>query len=235
MAIIKKGAASTKIAEGKIIVGNASGVGAAVTPSGDVSITAAGAFTLAAASTSVAGKVQLVDSYSSTSQSLALTQKGANDMYTAVMSSIGGNKTTHRVADLTALGVLEGVKVGDFALVTDDGDGNWALYIADTVNGSGVVQTKTKLADYNGLANSIPRPLIYSESVEVDVNTIVLANKPVGGVILNFATVRNIADGVATDVPVVIDGTDATGKTFTLQPDVSGDFDNLNVTVQYFC
>ena len=39
--------------------------------------------------------------------------------------------------------------------------------------------------------------------------------------------------GVAYDIPVVIDGSDLTGKTFTLQPDTASQFDGLTVAVQY--
>jgi len=73
-----------------------------------------------------------------------------------------------------------------------------------------------------------------SESVTVSGDTIVLSQVPISGMILNFATARNTdSNGTVTDIPVVIDTSDNTGKTFTLQPDNSGDFDGKNVVVQY--
>lgn len=73
-----------------------------------------------------------------------------------------------------------------------------------------------------------------AESLVVVSDKIMLANKPKDGMILNFGTVRHVdANGVAYDIPVVVDGTDATGKTYTLSPDSAGQFDTKSVQVQY--
>lgn len=66
-------------------------------------------------------------------------------------------------------------------------------------------------------------------------NKIVLSHAPKNGLILNFATVRHTdANLVSWDIPVIKDNTDVTGKTFTLSPDTTGQFDSKIVSVQYF-
>lgn len=73
-----------------------------------------------------------------------------------------------------------------------------------------------------------------TESVTVASDKIVLLFKPKDGMVLNFGTVRHIdANGVAYDIPVAVDGSDATGKTYTLAADTAGQFDAKSVTVQY--
>ncbi|MBX9935320.1 MAG: hypothetical protein K2Y10_01875 [Burkholderiaceae bacterium] len=73
-----------------------------------------------------------------------------------------------------------------------------------------------------------------TESVMVTADKIVLAEPPKDGTVLNFATVRHIdGNGIAYDIPVAKDGADATGKTFILAPDTTGDFDGKSVLVQY--
>jgi len=98
-----------------------------------------------------------------------------------------------------------------------------------------IVAARTNLDVYSKAeVDAITGTTVKSETITVAVSdTIVLTQTPISGIILNFASVRNITGGVATDIPVVIDPSDTTGKTFTLQPDVSGDFDGLNVVVQY--
>ncbi len=61
------------LADGKILVGNGSNVPTAVTPSGDVTVSNAGAMTVVAGTTSAVGKVQLEDSATSTSTTKAAT------------------------------------------------------------------------------------------------------------------------------------------------------------------
>ena len=61
------------LADGKILVGNGSNVPTAVTPSGDVTVSNAGAMTVVAGTTSAVGKVQLEDSTTSTSTTKAAT------------------------------------------------------------------------------------------------------------------------------------------------------------------
>ena len=64
---------------------------------------------------------------------------------------------------------------------------------------------------------------------------IVLSHTPKNGLILNFATVRHTdANLVSWDIPVIKDITDVTGKTFTLSPDLTGQFNSKTVSVQYF-
>lgn len=73
-----------------------------------------------------------------------------------------------------------------------------------------------------------------TESLAVAADKIVLAFKPKDGMILNFGTVRHIdSNSIAYDIPVVADGNDATGKTYTLLADSAGQFDTKSVTVQY--
>jgi hypothetical protein len=73
-----------------------------------------------------------------------------------------------------------------------------------------------------------------TESLTVTADKIVLTETAKDGVILNFATVRHIdGNGIAYDIPVSKDGADATGKTFILSPDTTGEFDTKSVLVQY--
>lgn len=77
--------------------------------------------------------------------------------------------------------------------------------------------------------------VIKSENVTVASDKIVLAAAPKGGAagILNFTTVRLIEAGLAYDAPVTLDSTDATGKTFIIAVDTSGQWDTKSVAVQY--
>lgn len=73
-----------------------------------------------------------------------------------------------------------------------------------------------------------------TESRVVAGDSIVLSFAPKDGMVLNFATVRFIdVDDTAADIQVSVDGTDATGKTFTLAGDSAGQFDGKQVTIQY--
>ena len=79
---------------------------------------------------------------------------------------------------------------------------------------------------------SVPK----AESVVVGNDRIVLSFAPKNGVngILNFSTVRYVdANGVAYDAPVSLDVSDASGKTFIVSVDVSGEWDTQSVHVQY--
>jgi len=76
--------------------------------------------------------------------------------------------------------------------------------------------------------------LFKTESVVVFADKVTLTSAPKDGMVFNFMTVRHVdVSGVAYDIPVLRDPADATGKTFTLSPDVSGEFDGKSVTVQY--
>lgn len=73
-----------------------------------------------------------------------------------------------------------------------------------------------------------------SESRVVSGDSIVLSYAPKDGMVLNFGTVRFIdVDDTAADIQVTVDGTDATGKTYTLAGDTAGQFDGKQVTIQY--
>ena len=79
-----------------ILVGNGSNVATSVALSGDVTITNAGVATVAAGSTSAAGKLQLTDSTSSTSTTTAATPnavKSAYDLANAALPKSGGTMT----------------------------------------------------------------------------------------------------------------------------------------------
>jgi len=74
------------------------------------------------------------------------------------------------------------------------------------------------------------------ETLVVSANKIVLSKAPKSGVngIMNFATVRYIdGSGVAYDAPVFIDGSDVSGKTYTISVDTSGQWDGFSVSIQY--
>ena len=74
------------------------------------------------------------------------------------------------------------------------------------------------------------------ESLIVTANKIVLTNKPKHGVasIVNFGRVSYLDENNNEFLyPVSIDATDATGKTFTVSVDVSGELDTKSVFVQY--
>jgi hypothetical protein len=71
-----------------------------------------------------------------------------------------------------------------------------------------------------------------TEILTVSSDQVTLTHEPRDGVILNFATVRHTdANYVSYDVPVTVDV--AGPKVFNLHPNASGDFDGLNVVVQY--
>ena len=79
-----------------ILVGNSSNVATAVAMSGDVTISNTGATTVVSGSTSVAGKLQLTDSTSSTSTTTAATPnavKSAYDLANAALPKSGGTMT----------------------------------------------------------------------------------------------------------------------------------------------
>lgn len=73
-----------------------------------------------------------------------------------------------------------------------------------------------------------------TESLVVANDKIVLAFTPKDGLVFNFNTVRHVdGNGVAYDIPVLRDPSDLTGKTYTLSPDLTGEFDTKSVLVQY--
>lgn len=73
-----------------------------------------------------------------------------------------------------------------------------------------------------------------SEMRLVDANKIVLSFAPKDGMIFNFGTVRFIdTDGTASDIQVVVDSGDLSGKTYTMAGDSTGQFDGKQVAVQY--
>lgn len=73
-----------------------------------------------------------------------------------------------------------------------------------------------------------------TESLLVAGDSIVLTYAPKNGMVFNFATVRNIdANGISYDIPVTVDNTDVTGKTFTLSADTTGQFTTKTVLIQY--
>lgn len=79
-----------------ILVGNSSNVATSVAMSGDVTISNTGATTVVSGSTSVAGKLQLTDSTSSTSTTTAATPnavKSAYDLANAALPKSGGTMT----------------------------------------------------------------------------------------------------------------------------------------------
>jgi hypothetical protein len=79
-----------------ILVGNSSNVATSVAMSGDVTISNTGATTVVSGSTSVAGKLQLTDSTSSTSTTTAATPnavKTAYDLANAALPKSGGTMT----------------------------------------------------------------------------------------------------------------------------------------------
>ena len=79
-----------------ILVGNSSNVATSVAMSGDVTISNTGATTVVSGSTSVAGKLQLTDSISSTSTTTAATPnsvKTAYDLANAALPKSGGTVT----------------------------------------------------------------------------------------------------------------------------------------------
>lgn len=84
------------LTSGAILVGNSSNAAAAVSMTGDVTITNAGVASVVTGSTSVAGKLQLTDSTSSTSTTTAATPnavKSAYDTAVAALARTGGTMT----------------------------------------------------------------------------------------------------------------------------------------------
>lgn len=74
------------------------------------------------------------------------------------------------------------------------------------------------------------------ESLVVAADKIVLSNAPKNGIngIMNFATVRYVdSNGVAYDAPVMLDGSDVSGKTYTVAVDTSGEWNGKSVSIQY--
>ncbi len=100
------------LADGKILVGNGSNVPTAVTPSGDVTVSNAGAMTVTSGSTSAAGKLQLSDATNSTSTSLAAT---ANAVKTSKDAADAAATTAN-----AAIPKAGGTFTGDVNLGVDD-------------------------------------------------------------------------------------------------------------------
>jgi len=74
------------------------------------------------------------------------------------------------------------------------------------------------------------------ETLIVSANKIVLSKAPKAGIngIMNFGTVRYVdGSGVAYDAPVFIDSSDASGKTYIISVDTSGQWDGFSVAIQY--
>lgn len=70
------------------------------------------------------------------------------------------------------------------------------------------------------------------ETVVVSNDTITITNIAKQDIIANYSTVRHIdANGVASDIPVSVNV--AGSKVYNLYPDETGEFDGLNVSVQY--
>ncbi len=244
--IVTRNPKTVKLATGQIIIGDSNGLGKAISLSGDITgINQSGVATVVSASTSTAGKVQLSNLYNGTSQTKATTEKALNDAYTSIQSdlttirgSISSNRTNYVVADQTALNALTGVAVGDLIFITDDGDSHWADYVVTAVDGGGAVTSKVKIADYNGLVNSLGgAPLSTgSDTVTVTNNSVTLTHAPSGGLssVLNFGFARIVTtSGESYDVALVATGV---STVFDLDPapqGANGDFDGETAYIQY--
>lgn len=80
-----------------------------------------------------------------------------------VQSMVSGADNARSVADLTARAALTDLKVSDRVFVTDDGDGNWALYIVTAItDGLGSTSTFEKIADQDLFTNAISSSSIKS-------------------------------------------------------------------------
>lgn len=120
-------------------------------------------------------------------------------------------------------------RAAELALANDIAAEAAARAAADAVLDSSLKAYADNAATQGG---SLPK----LESVVVSGNTIVLTKAPKSGIhgIMNFATVRYLdINGVAYDAPVTIDGSDVTGKTFTIAVDTSNQWDGFSVAVQY--
>jgi hypothetical protein len=73
------------------------------------------------------------------------------------------------------------------------------------------------------------------EMLTVKNDKIVLTNRPKQDIVLNFSTVRYVdtANNVTYDIPATMDNTDASGLTWKISPDSSGQFDSKSVMIQY--
>lgn len=110
------------------------------------------------------------------------------------------------------------------------------LVTDSTLTGASDTQIPSSLAVRSHVAEAVRvgGALFKTESVVVAADKIVLANSPKDGVVFNFMTVRHVdGNGVAYDIPVLKDPADVSGKTFTLAPDTTGQFDTKSVLVQY--
>lgn len=99
------------LTDGNILVGNGSNVATPVALSGDVTITNAGVASVIAGSTSVAGKLQLTDSTSSTSTTTAATPaavKSAYDLANSANSTANAASTTAAAALPKSGGTMTG-------------------------------------------------------------------------------------------------------------------------------
>lgn len=94
--------------------------------------------------------------------------------------------------------------------------------------------TNTDKINLEYLSSNFTRGI--SETLLVQNNRITLSYKPKNNLILNFSMVRNLdtITGVSYDIPVIVDFNDSEEKTFVLMPNFSGQFDNKNVSIQYF-
>jgi hypothetical protein len=105
-----------------------------------------------------------------------------------------------------------------------------------TARGTDEAAQTVMLKAYTDEAVRVGGALPKLESLVVAADKIVLSNAPKNGIngIMNFATVRYVdSNGVAYDAPVMLDGSDVSGKTYTIAVDTSGEWNGKSVSVQY--
>lgn len=191
-----------------------------------------GVYSTSSVDSAVALKLAIASNLSDlNSASTARTNLGVystTQVDTAIALAVTNAGTVYKVADITALEALTGVTTNDMVRVADDGDGNWAIWGVDTVNGSGVITAKTKLADYNGLANSLLGAVKtnITESLTISGDTVTANHSP--SFVFNFSRASITVSGLTYEVPVTFSG--ATG---TLAPDTANQFDTETAVIQY--
>lgn len=142
------------LSSGSILVGNASNAAAAVAVTGDVSITNAGVTSVVAGSTSVAGKLQLTDSTSSTSTTTAATPnavKTAYDLGFAALPKTGGTMTgaITFAANQTYPQVPQNAKTAAYTLLASDAGKHISITTGGVTIPSGVFSAGDVISVYN--------------------------------------------------------------------------------------
>jgi hypothetical protein len=164
---------------------------------------------------------------------------GSKEEWEAANSATAVKVAYESNADTNAFTDAEQTKVG-FVSVTSAIDLDKVVQndeLISDLSGAGSTTAVPSTAGVKALvaaAATAAGAVFTSETLVVSGDTIVLTNKPRDGVIFNYGCVRHIdVNNVVTEIEVVVDNGDATGKTYTVSGDSTGQFDTKSVKIQY--